>query len=144
MDRAVMGLFSQCCSVFLFKKEEFMKDLVIITNNPKIKEKFEELKIDFVDNFSDVYSKSRDLVHQDWKLMSHPLAGSVKPAQNPYRSIILAPTKKLDFYSLNTIENAIQKLNQFKKDHKKREYSQKIKEDYQVIDLTLINSALKN
>jgi hypothetical protein len=76
--------------------------------------------------------------------MSHPLAGSVKPAQNPYRSIILAPTKKLDFYSLNTIENAIQKLNQFKKDHKKREYSQKIKEDYQVIDLTLINSALKN
>jgi hypothetical protein len=139
-----MGLFSQCCSVFLFKKEEFMKDLVIITNNPKIKEKFEELKIDFVDNLSDVYSKSRDLVHQDWKLMSHPLAGSVKPAQNPYRSIILAPAKKLDFYSLNTIENAIQKLNQFKKNHKKREYSQKIKEDYQVIDLTLINSALKN
>jgi hypothetical protein len=76
--------------------------------------------------------------------MSHPLAGSVKPAQNPYRSIILAPTKKLDFYSLNTIENAIQKLNQFNKNHKMREYSQKIKEDYQVIDLTLINSALKN
>jgi len=140
-----MGLLTPLLLCFFCsKKEEFMKDLVIITNNPKIKEKFEELKIDFVDNLSDVYSKSRDLVHQDWKLMSHPLAGSVKPAQNPYRSIILAPTKKLDFYSLNTIENAIQKLNQFKKDHKKREYSQKIKEDYQVIDLTLINSALKN
>ena len=117
-----------------------MKELVIITNNPKIKEKFEELKIDFVDNLSDVYNKSRDLVHQNWKLISHPLAGSVKPAQNPYRSIIMAPAKKLDFYSLNTIENAIQKLNQFNKNHKMREYSQKIKEDYQVIDCLLYTS----
>jgi hypothetical protein len=121
-----------------------MKDQVIITNNPRLKEEFQDSKIDFVDKLSDVYSKSRDLVHQNWKLISHPLAGSVKPAQNPYRSIILAPAKKLDFYSLNTIEKAIQKLNQFNKSHKEREYSQKIKEDYQVIDLTLINSALKN
>ncbi|MFN2341490.1 MAG: GrdX family protein [Halanaerobium sp.] len=121
-----------------------MKNKVIITNNPKIKEEIQNLKIDFVDNLSDVYSKSRDLVHQNWKLISHPLAGSVKPAQNPYRSVILASANQLDFYSLNTIENAIQKLNQFNKNHKKREYSQKIKEDYQFIDLTLINSALKN
>ena len=121
-----------------------MKDQVIITNNPRVKKEFQDLKIDFVNNLSDVYSKSRNLVHQNWKLVSHPLAGSVKPAQNPYRSIILAPSNKLDFYSLNTIENAIQKLKQFSKNHKKREYSQKIKDDYQVIDLTLINSALKN
>lgn len=121
-----------------------MQYLTIITNNPQLKEKVQTIKLEFVDDLFAVYSRSRDLIHQNWKLISHPLAGSVKPAQNPYRSIILAPAQKLDFYSLNTIENAMQKLKQFNKNHEKREYTQKIKEDYQVIDLTLIESALKN
>lgn len=121
-----------------------MQDSIIVTNNPQLKEKMQTLELEFVDDLFTVYTKSRDLIHQNWKLISHPLAGSVKPAQNPYRSIILAPAKKLDFYSLNTIEKAMQKLKQFQQNHKKREYSQKIKEDYQIIDLTLINSALKN
>lgn len=121
-----------------------MKDRVVITNNPRLKKKVQALKLLFVDNLSDVYIESRDLIHQNWKLITHPLAGSVKPAQNPYRSIILARAKKLDFYSLDTIEKAIQKLNQFNKNHKKREYSKKVKEDYQVVDLALVNYALKN
>ncbi|ADO76602.1 GrdX family protein [Halanaerobium praevalens] len=121
-----------------------MQDPIIITNNPQLKKRVKKIELEFVDDLFAVYSKSRDLIHQNWKLISHPLAGSVKPAQNPYRSIILAPAKKLDFYSLKTIERAIQKLKQFNQNHKKREYSQKIKEDYQIIDLTLIDSALKN
>lgn len=121
-----------------------MNNKVIVTNNPLIKEKYEDMKMIFVEDLSDVYKKSRDMVHKNWILISHPLAGSVKPAQNPYRSIILVPGKKLDYYSLETMENAIAKLAQFGQNHKKREYSNKIKEDYQVIDLSLIDSALKN
>ncbi|MGM0602092.1 MAG: GrdX family protein [Bacillota bacterium] len=121
-----------------------MDNEVIVTNNPLVKEKVKNLEIIFVDTLSDVYTKSRDMVHNSWTLISHPLAGSVKPAQNPYRSIILSPGKKLDYYSLNMIENAIAKLAQFSQNHKKREYSDKINEDYQVIDFSLINSALKN
>jgi len=121
-----------------------MKNEVIVTNNPLVKEKYEDLEIIFVEDLSDVYKKCRDMVHKSWTLISHPLAGSVKPAQNPYRSIVLVSGEKFDYYSLETIENAIAKLAQFSHNHKKREYSNKIKKDYQVIDLTLIDSALKN
>jgi hypothetical protein len=119
-----------------------MNNKVIITNNPLLKEKNMNLELIFVESLADVYFKSRDLIHQNWKLISHPLAGSVKPAKNPYRSIILAQSEKLDFYSLQTIENSLQKLKQFNKKQKKKEYSQRIRVDYQLIDLSLLNSAL--
>jgi|AntRauTorckE6833_2_1112554.scaffolds.fasta_scaffold40715_2 hypothetical protein len=121
-----------------------MNNRIIVTNNPMLKGEVQVLEIIFVDQLSDVYLKSRDLVHQNWELISHPLAGSVKPGQNPYRSIILAQADKLDFYSLNIIEKSIQKLKQFNKNQKKKEYSKKIKDDYQLIDLTLIKSAFNS
>lgn len=120
-----------------------MQDEVIVTNNPMLKGEFEDYEIVFLKDLDEVYNKSRDLIHENWSLISHPLAGSVKPAQNPYRSIVLKKSSELDFYSLETMENAIYKLKQFAKNHQEREYPEKIKEDYQVIDLTLINSALK-
>jgi len=83
------------------------------------------------------------MIHKNWTLVTHPLAGSIKPAQNPYRSVVLVRSAGLDFYSLKTIENAILKYEQFIKNHREREYSSKIKKDYQVIDLSLLNSALK-
>lgn len=121
-----------------------MNGSIIVTNNPMLKEKFKDYEILFVKDLNEVYKKSRDLIHKNWSLMSHPLAGSVKPAQNPYRSIVLKEASKLDFYSLETIENAIYKLKQFATNHQEREYPEQIKEDYQVIDLTLMNSALEN
>lgn len=121
-----------------------MDNKIIISNNPMLKENVYEFKVIFVEELLEVYLKSRDLIHQNWKLISHPLAGSVKPAQNPYRSIIMAQAEKLDFYSLQTIESSLQKLEQFKsnKNPKKKEYSKKIRADYQLIDLSLLNSAL--
>ena len=136
-----MRIISHCCS-FSCLGGDFMGNKIIISNNPMLKENIQDFKVIFVDQLFDVYLKSRDLIHQNWELVSHPLAGSVKPEQTPYRSIILAQSDKLDIYSLEIIEKTIQKLNQLKFRQKEIEYSQKIKEDYQLIDLTLINSAI--
>lgn len=121
-----------------------MTDKLIISNNPLLKKKLEDYEKIFVCSLSEVYQKSRDMIHQNWILLTHPLAGSIKPAQNPYRSIVLASSAELDFYSLKTIENAILKFEQFNQHHQEKEYSSEIKKDYQVIDLSLLNSALKN
>jgi len=120
-----------------------MNKKIIVTNNPMLPEELNGYKIIFVNSLSDVYHKTRDLIHKNWKLVSHPLAGSVKPAQNPYRTVILIAGADLDFYSLDLIESAIYKLKQFDRKQKDRIYSKRIKEDYQLIDLTFINSALK-
>lgn len=121
-----------------------MTDKLIVSNNPLLKKKLEDYEKIFVSSLSEVYQTSRDMIHQNWILLTHPLAGSIKPAQNPYRSIVLASSAELDFFSLKTIENAILKFEQFSQHHQIREYSPEIKKDYQVIDLSLLNSALKN
>jgi len=92
-----------------------------------------------------VLQRSRDLVHQGAKLVSHPLAGSLKPWQNPYRSIGLKSGEELDFSSLKIMENALEKYRIFgrKQDVLKRQADQmKLAEDFSRIDLELITNVL--
>jgi len=120
---------------------------ILITNNPKVKNKYEEknIKISFEENIESVFKEVRDYIHQGYILISHPLAGSVKPFQNPYRSIILRENEGLDFDSLKTYENSYEKYQQFKDKKKARtELPADILDDYQVIDLSLIESALQS
>ncbi|HMA58783.1 MAG TPA: GrdX family protein [Halanaerobiales bacterium] len=124
-----------------------MSKYILITNNPKVKNKYEEknIKISFMDNIESIFKEVRDYIHQGYILISHPLAGSVKPFQNPYRSIILRGNKGLDFDSLKTYENSYEKYQQFKEKKKsKSELPADILDDYQVIDLSLIESAIQS
>ena len=128
-----------------------MTKYIIISNNPMVKRKIKKGIIDkekynFVEceNLNEVMTKSRDKIHKGYILISHPLAGSVKPAQNPYRSIILKENDKLDYDSLKIIEKAIEKLKQFQKNKVDKKYPTEILEDYQVIDYSLINSGIKS
>jgi len=125
---------------------------LILTNNFLVKEKLEnenlrsnsKIKLMFLNDLNEVMTKTRDLIHKGYELISHPLAGSVKPAQNPYRSILVKKGEALNYDSLKTIESAIQKLKQFQKNKEKRNYPSDILEDYQVIDYSLISSGIKS
>jgi len=124
-----------------------MNEYVIVTNNKKLINKYNDIKIDIINlkTIEKIFNKTRDLIHKGYILVSHPLAGSVKPYQNPYRSIILKKGNKLDYQSLKNYENSYYKYEQFKSDKKnKNNLSEKIKDDYQTIDLTLIDSALQS
>ncbi|MGM0438318.1 MAG: GrdX family protein [Bacillota bacterium] len=129
-----------------------MKKYIIVTNNPLVKkeinnelaEKNIQIKLNFCNDLDQVMVKTRDMIHKGYVLISHPLAGSVKPAQNPYRSILVQEDENLNYDSLKTIENAIQKLKQFQKNKENIDYPSEILEDYQVIDYSLINSGIKS
>src|SRR6056297_1947364 len=115
-----------------------MNEYVIVTNNKKLINKYNDIKIDIINlkTIEKIFNKTRDLIHKGYILVSHPLAGSVKPYQNPYRSIILKKGNKLDYQSLKNYENSYYKYEQFKSDKKnKNNLSEKIKDDYQTIDL---------
>jgi len=124
-----------------------MKEYLIVTNNEKLINKYEELNIEIIKErtIEKIFKKTRDLIHKGYILISHPLAGSVKPYQNPYRSIILKNGNQLDYQSLKNYENSYYKYQQFKTDKENNiKLSEKIKDDYQTIDLTLIDSALES
>lgn len=121
---------------------------VIVTNNPMVKEKYDKLmKVDFVDAYGyfDVLDTVRRHVHNGWIIETHPLSGSIKPNETPYKSVVLQPVKEgaaLDFSSLNLIEEAIQTFRKFQSARSLPQWTEKAQKDFQMIDLSLIDSAL--
>ena len=116
----------------------------IITNNPLVKTelgKREDVEILYMDiTYREILTYVRDMVHQGYILLTHPLSGSVKPNENRYRSIGLSdrPGKSLDFKSLEIIESAIVTFDKFKP--KNMVVADRIINDMQFIDYTLISS----
>ena len=84
----------------------------------------------------------RDLVHRCYELITHPLMGSVKPNETPYRSIILKQGINTDLQSVEIIEISIQTYEKFEKMKSLPKWNQNILEDFQLVDLSLFESSL--
>lgn len=116
---------------------------VVITNNPLVKEKLgEEYRILYYDiSYEDILKKVRDRIYEGYQLLSHPLSGSVKPNETPYKSVMISNKKSnLDMHSMEIIENALQAIRKF--EQKSDLYKPEVYEDFQLIDFTLIESAI--
>ncbi|KRL67317.1 GrdX family protein [Companilactobacillus versmoldensis] len=119
-----------------------MSNFYILTNNPMVQEKYPKIT-ELDDNFSvgDIFAGGRNAIHLGAHLINHPLAGSIKPNQSPYKSLVLSDDKgELDLFSLKLIEGAIQVLRKFPS--RSRPYDESILEDFQVVDLDLLDSAI--
>ena len=119
--------------------------MIILTNNPDVMKTMTERDVRFVDGtYRDVLIKARDLVHQGHQLLSHPLMGSLKPNETPYRTIALSDSGgPLDTDSLLLIENAIETFDKFAKvtrPDRGINTPQEMLADFRLIDLSLIQS----
>ena len=90
----------------------------------------------------------RDAIHQGDILLSHPLSGSIKPGETPYKSVLMAEGKAgaLDLDSLHLIEEALATSRKLMARHPRQVdlLSDAVRKDFQVVDLTLIASALES
>ena len=117
------------------------KDYIIITNNPLVPQMLdEEHEVDYSEiSYEDVLGKVRDRIHEGHLLLSHPLSGSVKPV------MISRKAGKLDERSLSIIEGAIRSCAKFEfKSEKYREFMPETFKDFQLIDWTLLQSAISS
>ncbi len=122
-----------------------MMNFKIITNNPLVVSEYKAYDVLFVENYLDVLTTVRDHVHEGAKLLSHPQAGSIKPYETPYRTVIVAKEQgALDYDSLHHIENAIERYTTLSKSMGFREYDERCINDFQVIDEGLIRSAVQS
>ena len=65
----------------------------IVTNNPMVaKAEWRGMKTEYLEEgtYLDVLLKVREYTHKHYSIITHPLAGSIKPNQIPYRSIIVS------------------------------------------------------
>lgn len=123
--------------------------MLIITNNSKVREYYERsYPIRYIDgSYRDVLICARDFIHKGHRLLTHPLSGSVKPGETPYKSLVITEAAgSLDFPSLELIEQAIAVFEKFVTSCRHREpaeYTESILEDFSEVDFTLLQSALK-
>ena len=113
---------------------------IIITNNPMVREKCQGLNLEFYDtDCLGVFKVVRDRIHLGHSLLTHPLSGSVKPWQTPYKTVIITAEKgALDENALHIIEESIQTCVKLRTSAVKTEWSKKTLADFQLIDYNLI------
>lgn len=118
-------------------------DFYIITNNPLVAEKLgDRYTVEFYDiPYEEIFRRVRDQVHQGHLLLSHPLSGSIKPRETPYKSVMVSKScGALDNQSLLIIEQCIEACKKFR--FKYTNLPQRVLNDFQLVDFTLIDSAV--
>ena len=138
---------------------------IIITNNPLVRDKYKDLEVEYYDvSYQEVLQLVKNKIALGHKILTHPLSGSVKPKETPYKSIMIskntvganAPNAgantpnvganacgahPIDLESLEIIEDAIATCEKFTE--RRDKWTPQVLEDFQLVDFTLIDSAIK-
>lgn len=106
------------------------------------------MSVEYLDNGSylDVLTKVRDYIQGGWRLETHPMTGSLKPNQTPYKSVIVSDrnTDREEFYSQEaTIENSILACRKFLEIRSTPNWNDALREDFMEVDLSLIEGAIQ-
>ena len=119
--------------------------IVLVTNNPMVQDKYRG-KIDLCcveGGYRDVLLRTRDECHSGHRLLSHPLSGSIKPNETPYKSIMISSeADRADRQSIELMEKAIFTAEKF--GAIRRNWREQERRDFQLVDLTLIDSAIES
>jgi len=123
-----------------------MIEAIIITNNTLVQQNLSnKFSTNFINGTAvDVLIKVRDYVHNNHKLLTHPLISSIKPNEMPFRTIIISKHRdnNIDMESLELIENSINTTNKFMKDFGIPNWNESILKDFQLIDFDIIYNAI--
>ena len=122
------------------------RDYLILTNNPLVVECMEGrgyYTIRYLPEagFREILVMARDMVYAGHILYTHPLAGSVKPHETPYKSLIVSiEPHGMDNDHAILVANAIEVCDKFQ--HLDWSENEQAMKDFQLIDYTLLAGAI--
>ena len=135
----------------LFYSELVMKYFILTNNSQAVEEFGVTHDVRHIDGkLIDVLLAARDLINEGAILLNHPLYGSVKPNETPFRSLLLQQGKSAsgdapampDPESVRLIGNAVSVFEKFT--GKKEVTDPRLLEDFMVVDLSLLRSAVES
>lgn len=95
-------------------------------------------------SYMDTLIAIRDHIHEGFQLLTHPLAGSMKPNQTPYRTVMLEKAAAMDYRSLELIESCILSAQKFQKQRPTPRWNDKILDDFRTVDLSFIKHVVSS
>ena len=122
------------------------KRKIVITNNKTVYEKYgDKLDFDFNEDYTyrQILETVRTKIHEGYELLTHPLSGSVKPNETPYKSIMMSKVQgELDYQGLNIIEESIMTFDKFYENKATPDWTEHVLDDFRVIDDSLIGNVI--
>lgn len=122
--------------------------MVLLTNNPLVHRKLGDTVTTVFHEeagYVELLKDARDRIHQGAVLLTHPLSGSIKPSETPFKSLLLEEGRKsLDTDSLQIIEDAVRLAERMIAQTGERRWTEKIVSDFQLIDYDLIRHAVEH
>ena len=121
-----------------------MADFFIITNNEMVRDKYaSQVTVEFHPvKYTEIMRMARDYIHAVHIVLTHPLAGSIKPNETPYKTIFLTKSKKtMDSESLRIIEECIIACKKFGKERFPN-MPENMRQDFRTIDCSLCDNAM--
>jgi hypothetical protein len=123
-------------------------DIKIITNNSAVYDAYGQAwTVEYLEDrsFMQVLVICRDEIHKGRRLLTHPLTGSIKPNETPFKSIMLSSDKgDVDTESLLMIESAIEVTRKFLNNAEIKNWPPRMLDDFRVIDYQLITSGIES
>ena len=122
------------------------RDYLIITNNPLVVACMEGNILGTIEfhegvSYRDILVMVRDKVYAGHTLYTHPLAGSVKPNETPYKSVVVSiEPHGFDALESELISNALGVCDKFKPIG--WQLAERHHKDFQLIDYTLLSGAI--
>jgi len=116
---------------------------VLVTNNPLVDSVYRnEVRVEYNDeSLKSLLIRVRDYIHSGYCLLTHPLSGSVKPNETPYKSVMISERSEgTDMRSVQIIEESLLAIQKFEPVC----IPENCLPDLQIIDLALIGPALEN
>lgn len=120
------------------------RDYLILTNNPLAAQCIGgryalELREEL--GYREVLVWARDLVYVGHTLYTHPLSGSVKPNETPYKSIVVSKEpREFSAEQAEIMSSAVAAFDKFAP--RRVVLDQQLREDFQLIDYTLLSGAI--
>ena len=119
---------------------------IIVTNNGYVYDKYKDsremiYKEDL--GYLEILDLIRDKIHDGHELLTHPLSGSIKPNETPYKTIMISKEKgELDQEGLRILEESVLTVKKFISDKPTPNWVERVLDDFRVIDLSLIENVI--
>lgn len=122
-----------------------LQQVLIITNNPMV-ENMNNAEICFVTgDCQQVLYQVFNKVAMGYRLLSHPLAGSIQPETNPYRSVVLSKRKTgVELSTLVMLEKCLEKVEAGVRNRAATTDHLPFAQDFQLIDKDLVDNAMQS
>ena len=118
----------------------------IVTNNPQVRDTYgDTYTVEFADcSFRELLIKVDEMAQQGFEVLTHPLSGSIKPNETPYKSILVSlhPKPRVDAQSIVLMSKALETTDKFPNLH--NHWNDSVLKDFQKIDSMLLASGLES